>query len=46
MVLLDRYCILEDIAAKYLLLVFEPSSYLKLNILMTLRRGLPGSEVP
>jgi hypothetical protein len=42
MVSVDRYSIL-DIAGKYLLLILKPSSYLKLNIFMPLRRALPGS---
>jgi hypothetical protein len=39
MVSVDRYSIL-DIAGKYLLLIVKPSSYLKLNIFMPLRRAL------
>jgi hypothetical protein len=45
MVLVDRYSVL-NIAGKYLLLILKPSSYLKLNIFMALRRDLPGSKVP
>jgi hypothetical protein len=45
MVSVDRYSIL-DIAGKYLLLILKPSSYLKLNIFMLLRRAVPGSKVP
>jgi hypothetical protein len=44
MVSVDRYSVL-DIAGKYLLLILKPSSYLKLNIFMALRRDLPGSKV-
>jgi hypothetical protein len=45
MVSVDRYSIL-DIAGKYLLLILKPTSYLKLNIFMLLRRAVPGSRVP
>jgi hypothetical protein len=44
MVLLDSYIIL-DIAAKYLFFILKSSSYLKFNVLMPLRRALPGSKV-
>jgi hypothetical protein len=43
MVLLGRHSIL-DIAPKYLFLILKSSSYLKLNILMPLRRDLPGAK--
>jgi hypothetical protein len=35
------YCSVLD-----LFLILKPSSYLKLNIFMPLRRDLPGSKVP
>jgi hypothetical protein len=43
-VLLDRYCTI-DMAGKYLFLFSKPSSYLKFNIFMPLRRDVPGSKV-
>jgi hypothetical protein len=45
MVSVDRHSIL-DIAGKYLFLILKPSSYLKLDIVMPLRRDLLGSKVP
>jgi hypothetical protein len=45
MISVDRYSLL-DIAGKYLLLTSKPSSYLILNMFMSMRRDLLGSKVP
>jgi hypothetical protein len=42
----QKYSSILDTAAKYSLLVVKPPSYLKLNTLITVRRGLPGNKVP